>query len=73
MIKNDLGRTKIKGYNVISGGLVGKKNEIIVDSISSPTQVIGIARGNGKVNYSFDNKQQKIIQEIENFITFKYR
>ncbi len=69
---NDLGRISVKDHNVISGGLIGKKDDIIVDSISSPTQVIGIAEGNGRVNYSFTEEQKIIVREIQSYIDQRF-
>ena len=71
MVRNDLGRSKIEGYNVVSGGLVGKRGEIVVDSISGPTRVIGVAQGNGKVSYWPNDREQKIVGEIQNYINSK--
>ncbi len=71
MVRNDLGRSTIKGYNVVSGGLVGKKGEIVVDSISGPTRVIGVAQGNGKVSYWPNDREQEIVGEIQNYINSK--
>lgn len=65
LVAYDLGRAKIQGYTVISGGLIGKRGEIIVDSINSPSQVIGVAQGNGEVNYQFDQEQQEVIEKIK--------
>ncbi len=68
IVKKDIGRSTIQGYSVVSGGLIGRKNEIILDSINSPTQVIGIAQGNGKVKYSYNEKEIEIINKIQSYI-----
>jgi 4-hydroxy 2-oxovalerate aldolase/long-chain acyl-CoA synthetase len=73
LVKNDLGRKAINNYSIISGGLIGKEGEIVVDSISSPSRVIGVAKGNGEVIYNpEDEKYYKILQEVQLYIdTFK--
>ena len=45
--KNLSGQIKIKGINCISGGIIGKEGDIIINAIHQPTQVIGIANGTG--------------------------
>ena len=38
-----------EGYRFISGGLIGKNGDVVVDSIKNPTRIIGIADGKGKI------------------------
>lgn len=42
-----LGKAKMGGIPVVAGGILGRKGEVIIDSISNPTAVLGIADGNG--------------------------
>jgi 4-hydroxy-2-oxovalerate aldolase len=46
-----MGRSTLGGVPVVAGGIVGRRGDVIVDSISSPTRVIGIADGRGTVIY----------------------
>lgn len=46
---NIIGRKIIDGVSVVAGGIIGRKNEVIVDQIVNPTRVIGIANGIGGV------------------------
>lgn len=41
------GRTMIAGMSVVAGGVMGRPGEVIVDRISAPRQVVGIASGTG--------------------------
>ncbi|WP_370222586.1 NAD(P)-binding domain-containing protein [Cytobacillus sp.] len=41
------GKSSIEEIKLVSGGIIGNEGDIIVDSIKSPTQVIGIANGLG--------------------------
>ncbi len=46
--KQNFGRKKDKNNNfLVSGGYIGKRNDLIVDSYKNPTYIIGIADGNG--------------------------
>ncbi len=46
--KKIFGRKKDKNNNnLVSGGYIGKKGDLIVDSYKNPTYIIGIADGNG--------------------------
>lgn len=47
LINSILGRTKMRGVSVIAGGILGRKGEIVVDSISNPTTILGVADGRG--------------------------
>ncbi len=46
---NIIGRKEINKIPVVAGGIIGRKNEVIVDQIVNPTRVIGIANGIGGV------------------------
>ncbi len=50
-VKELMGRTEIAGVSVVAGGLVGRHGEIVVDSVSNPSRVIGVADGKGYVIY----------------------
>lgn len=41
------GAKDINGYRIISGGFIGNKGDIVVDSVNIPSRVIGIANGKG--------------------------
>lgn len=47
LVQRIMGRGVIEGVDVIAGGVLGKKGDIVVDSISHPTKVIGVADGQG--------------------------
>ena len=61
---NPAGRKKIdKKTSIISGGYVGKKGDVIVDNILSPSQILGIADGAGnfqKINSKNKTKLNKL-------------
>lgn len=39
----------IKDFSIISGGFLGNSGDIIVDNVSHPTRILGIANGSGDV------------------------
>lgn len=43
------GSKVINGIRIVAGGFIGKRGDIIVDNISKPTNVIGIADGFGRL------------------------
>ncbi|MFH1877224.1 MAG: NAD(P)-binding domain-containing protein [Candidatus Omnitrophota bacterium] len=47
LIKNRMGRSVIGGVRVVSGGLLGRRGEIVVDNVHDPAIIYGIADGNG--------------------------
>jgi 4-hydroxy-2-oxovalerate aldolase len=45
--RNIIGERKIKAIQVVSGGVIGKKGDIVLDSVNNPSRVIGVADGKG--------------------------
>lgn len=66
-----IGRDEIGGYSVVAGGIIGQDGEVIVDNITNPQKVIGIANGIGGVksvtvlNDDEKSKIQKVQQIIQ--------
>ena len=56
-----MGRRCFRGENLVSGGFLGRKNEIVVDNVRNPKMVYGIADGRG------DFVRQFSIQQVERF------
>ena len=59
LASQDLGRKTLFDEPVVAGGVVGRQGDIVVDSISRPTRVIGIAKGDGEVLYRFTDKERR--------------
>lgn len=51
-----LGYVKLTDFNVVAGGFIGKKGDIVVDSICEPTRVLGVADGQGYFLNDIENK-----------------
>jgi len=65
------GFKKIDNIEIVAGGFYGKLGDVIVDSITNPREVIGIADGVGGIlrnqhSISYKNKIQKISKWIKN-------
>ena len=68
-IVNELrGMGEIAGIPVVAGGLVGQYGVVVLDSISNPSKVIGVADGLGRVIYErreeFIERLRKLEEEI---------
>ena len=68
----DTGRKNIEGITVIAGGIIGEAGDLIVDSISSPTLILGKADGLGGVLplNADDRKKTDLIQRwiVSNYL-----
>lgn len=56
---NSIGRKEVEGIIFVGGGIIGKENDVIVDNISNPKTVIGLADGFGGV------KRKDCLSDIE--------
>jgi hypothetical protein len=54
-----LGKGEIGGVPIVAGGLVGRRGDVVVDSIASPTRVVGIADGTGRLLYHDDQFKER--------------
>lgn len=68
LVKEIMGFKKEDGITIVAGGIIGKNGDVIVDNISKPKKILGIADGLGGVIYNFKNYNEKI-----STITKKYK
>jgi len=76
LIDKIMGRKEIAGIPIVAGGVIGNKGDVVVDSISNPSKVVGIADGCGHVIYGakmYQDKIKKVQQEIINRRLQAYR
>jgi 4-hydroxy 2-oxovalerate aldolase/long-chain acyl-CoA synthetase len=62
-----MGRGEIAGVPVVGGGLIGRKGDVVVDSVINPSRVVGIADGQGRVLYDhtgFEDRVEAVETEI---------
>ncbi len=66
---NIYGRKKLRELNIVAGGFFGLEGDIVVDSITHPTRVIGVADGKGHLTSAeyLKNYEEKI-REVEKII-----
>ncbi len=55
-----MGRSEIAGVSVVAGGLVGRKGDVVVDSVMNPSRVVGVADGQGRVLYGHTDFEERI-------------
>jgi 4-hydroxy-2-oxovalerate aldolase len=65
LIELVIGRGEIDGVSVVAGGLIGEMGEIVVDRITDPTKVIGVADGMGGVLDSGNVNDVKNITRVK--------
>lgn len=63
--------SEISGIRVVSNGLVGQAGDLVVDSVSAPTKVIGVADGRGLLLplEAYDSIDFQRVQRVREFIT----
>jgi hypothetical protein len=68
IINHKMGRSEFKGERLVAGGLLGMKGEIVVDNISNPKVIYGIADGKGDFIRLTNNDQKKRLQRLEKIL-----
>jgi hypothetical protein len=68
LISKMLGSGKIKGIEIVSGGIMGEEGAIVLDDIHSPTYVVGVADGKGALKYLCSKKEQANVDFIHSLI-----
>lgn len=68
IIENRLGRKKYHNESIISGGLLGKHEEIIVDNVHDPKVIYGMANGAGDFIRHLTKKQSARIAKVQQYM-----
>lgn len=58
---------KIKNYTLVNQGIVGNKNDIIVDDIKKPKKIFGCCDGSGGLKQFSDIKKKEIFKIINKY------
>lgn len=66
LLNNIMGKKTISNVKCVAGGLYGEENSVVLDSISKPKNIIGLADGKGRVKYVLSDKEKKILEKVEN-------
>ena len=56
---------KEKDYTLVSQGLLGSKNDLIVDDVNNPKVIYGICNGKGDFLRKLNKKQSKLILKLK--------
>ena len=64
-------KKKIKNFKFVSQGIVGQKNDIIVDNIITPKKVLGVCDGEGGLFSLNFNEKNKLIKNINKISKLK--
>ena len=68
LVEKKLGRRKFRQENLVSGGLLGRENEIVVDNVWNPSNVYGIADGSGDFVRHLSKDQILRINKLQNLL-----
>ena len=53
------GRRVLNGVSMIAGGILGNDGEVVVDSVTKPKEILGIADGLGGIKREIDLSDQE--------------
>ena len=68
IVKTSLGRALFDGVQVVSGGLLARADEVVVDSIADPRAVFGLGNGLGDFVRVFTEAQTQRLQTVHDYI-----
>lgn len=58
LVNKMMGKVVLKDIELVSGGIMGHSGAIIVDNVNSPSYIIGIADGEGRVKFTPENEKE---------------
>ena len=74
IIKYELGRAEIEAeLFVISGGYLGRYEDVIVDNFSNPKFILGMADGRGDLIRELKDSQTELIRKVKDYILYAVR
>lgn len=71
LVESIMGRGVLGSTPVVAGGIIGRQGDVVLDSYSYPTRVVGVADGKGLLLSSLSPKHITAIQEAEKEIFTK--
>jgi len=63
-----IGRRIVDGVSIISGGLLADRDEIVVDNVSNPKIIYGVANGVGDFYRELNHIQNHSLDVVQNYI-----
>ncbi len=73
LVKKRMGRRLFNSTPIVSGGLLGRKDEVVVDNVHNFTMIYGIADGKGDFVRNLSEKQLRGMRKIQRAINAKIR
>lgn len=68
IVQHALGRADFDGVPVVSGGLLARADEVVVDSIAEPHATFGLANGLGDFVRELDDAQTRRLETVRSYI-----
>ena len=65
------GTKVIKNLKIISGGIFGHNNDIVVDNVFKPKRIFGLADGEGDLKQKLNIEEKNIIKKISKILSIK--
>lgn len=59
-----LGWETLAGVPIVAGGAMGRRGDVIVDSVFHPTRVIGVCDGKGGVSFNFGPEEAERVRRV---------
>lgn len=69
--KKEYNKVNLGKYKLVSNGLLGQKNDIIVDDAKNPKIIFGVCDGRGDFVFISKEKKTKITKELNKFLKKK--
>jgi len=62
------GKKRVDNFHIVAGGYIGNKGDVVVDSITNPTKIVGIANGEGGLTKS--KYFRKNVERVKKMINY---
>jgi hypothetical protein len=66
-----MGRTTIAGIPVVAGGELGRPGDVVVDSVTEPSRVIGIADPFGGIAFKYAPQEKQWVDRVTQEINLR--
>ena len=74
LLRSSFGRREIaEDTYIVSGGFIGSKYDIIVDSYLEPKTIFGVCEGSGKIFFDLDKQAQTKLDFVKDLIKTKVK